>query len=50
MKKTLKKGLVFTSIYLILLLCVFMMSNRIERLEENGKEEVRSVAIFHKAP
>ena len=50
MKKNLKKGLVFASIYLILLLCVFMMSERIERLEENGREEVKSVALFHRLP
>lgn len=35
MKKLLKKGLIFGAIYIILLLCTFMMSERIESLENN---------------
>ncbi len=50
MKKNLKKGLVFASIYLILLLCVFMMSERVERLEENGREDVRAITLFQIVP
>ncbi len=42
MKKNLKKGLVFISIYLVLLLCVFMMSDRIERLD-NHSESVEGI-------
>ena len=35
MKELLKKVLIYGAIYLVLLLCVIMMSNRIERLENN---------------
>ncbi len=38
MKNLLKKGLIFGAIYLILLLCTFLMSERIESLEKNNKE------------
>ena len=40
MNKNLKKGLVFISVYLVLLLCVFMMSDRIERLD-NSAESIK---------
>lgn len=46
MKKVLKKGLVIGSIYLILLLCTFMMSERIERLEDNERVGNGSVSVL----
>lgn len=39
MKNLLKKGIIFGAIYLILLLCTFLMSERIESLENNSKED-----------
>ena len=45
MNEMLKKGLIFGIIYLVLLLCAFMMCYRMERLD-NSKVEKTSSNVF----
>lgn len=45
MKIIVKKGLVIVSIYLIFVLYLFMVSNRIERLDSNSNTKNVGVAI-----
>ena len=46
MKKILKKGLIYGAIYLVLLMCAFAMSNRIERLDNSNGGANASLSVF----
>ncbi len=46
MKKVLKKGLIFGAIYLVLLMCAFTMSDRIERLDNSNGEGNEALSVF----
>ena len=46
MKKILKKGLIFGAIYLVLLMCAFTMSSRIERLDNSNGEGKAALSVF----
>jgi len=45
MKNILKKGIIILGIYVILTLCLFVASERIERLDDNASLEKTGVAI-----